>query len=71
MLCGDDTTAGVGSVGVVLVKIPNGTSVPSKSALIVSLAAAHGTNASEPTSSQLEGVDGVGGDGGDDYLRNV
>ena len=73
-LCGDDTTAGVGSVVVVLVKIPNGTSVPSESALIVSLAAAHGTNASEPTSSRLEGVDGVdgvGGDGGDDYLRNV
>ena len=62
-LCGDDTTAGVGSMGVVLVKISNGTSVPS--ALIVSLAAAHGTNATEPTSSRLEGVDGVGGGGGD------
>ena len=56
---GDDT-AGVGGVGVLLVKFSNETSVPS-AFLIVSLAAARGTNAREPTSSRLEGVDGVGG----------
>jgi hypothetical protein len=51
---------------VLLVKISNKTSVPS-AFLIVSLAAARGTNVSEPTYSRLapdmEGVDGVrGGD---------
>ena len=58
--------AGIGSVGVFLVKFSNKTSVPS-AFLIVSLAAARGTNVHEPTSSQLapdtEGVDAVGGGG--------
>ena len=58
--------AGVGSVGVFLVKFSNKTSVLLAFS-IVSLAAAHGTNVREPTSSRLvpdtEGVDAVGGGG--------
>jgi hypothetical protein len=45
---------------VLLVKISNETSVPS-AFLIVSLAAARGTNVCEPTSSRFDGVAGVGG----------
>jgi len=63
---GDDGTADVGGMGVLLVRFSNETSVPS-AFLIVSLAAARGTNAREPTSSRfapdMEGVEGV--DGGD------
>ena len=60
---GGDGAAVVGAGGVFLVKFSNETSVPS-AFLIVSLAAARGTNAREPTSSRLApdiGVDGVGG----------
>ena len=56
--------AGVDGVGVLLVKIPNETSVP-MAFLIVDLAGARGTDVYEPTSSRLalgmEGVDEVGG----------
>jgi hypothetical protein len=49
-------------MGVFLVKFSNETSVPS-AFLIVSLAAARGTNVRDPISSRLEGVDGVDGGG--------
>ena len=55
--------AGIGSVGVFLVRFSNKTSLPS-AFLIVSLAAAHGTKACELTSSRLaldmEGVSEAG-----------
>jgi hypothetical protein len=62
---GDDGTADVGGVGALLVRFSSETSVPS-AFLIVSLAAARGTNVCEPTSNRLapdkgKGVDGVGG----------
>ena len=61
---GDDGTADAGGVGVLLVRFSNETSVPS-AFLIVSLAAARGTNVRERTSNRLEpdmeGVDRVGG----------
>ena len=67
---GDDGRAVVGGVGAFLDRFSNETSVPS-AFLIVSLAAARGTNVREPTSRRLaldrEGVDGVGG--GEDKPR--
>ena len=61
---GDGGTAAVGG-GVFLVKFSNETSVPS-AFLIVSLAAARGTNAREPTSRRLAEIEGVNGVGGGD-----
>jgi hypothetical protein len=72
---GDDGTADAGGVGVLLVRFSNETSVPS-AFLIVSLAAARGTNVREPTSNRLapdmEGLtELVEAMLSQDYLRNV